>query len=368
MVTSVDLPAPADADNVGDAFTMHFGLRMFNPIAWATFSCPLRQQLWAFDSTALDFRAAQNESAMIPREGPWYSSCEDNLKGTVKLTSPLHGSTLSLPEEIHVTVRVSWAPAHLVIRFEEAGVLQKISPRPLNTQPSGWREGIYQADVFTPEIKLDHPAMFFIPSEIPPEAAAKMTNPPIAEPVYSESEDEWAAEEWNAWYAWGEHDWNDWHRSDDDRQTNNPLGSDAMPDLPPMPDVPVPEPAVEPAVSPSISSPVTASVSVTPVSKFFDAETVAAAFPPAPISGSPVVTTEAPPGDIVSVAPSGTAHSISDAMSMNQFQEDFRKLQALAAQGRPRTLDERYARQVYANRLGLAPAVYNMLVFGEAPP
>ena len=77
--------------------------------------------------------------------------------------------------------------------------------------------------------------------------------------------------------------------------------------------------------------------------------------------------TEEPPIDSVSVAASGSK-SISDAMSMAQFREDPHALQTLAARGKPATLDGRYARQVNANRLNLAPAVRNMLVFGEAPP
>ena len=121
-------------------------------------------------------------------------------------------------------------------------------------------------------------------------------------------------------------------------------------------------------MSSKISSPAASPAPDTFVSKFFDAVSVATVGSPEVQPVTPVVTTEPPPGDNVSVAPSVTERSISDAMNMSQFQEDFRNLQALAARGKPQTLDERYARQVYANRLGLAPAVYNMLVFGEAPP
>ena len=347
MVTARHLNCPADAENVGEAFMLNFGLRMFNPIAWATFGCPLREQLWALDSTALDFRAAQNELAMVPREGPWYSSCEDNLEGTVTLTSPLQGATLSLPEQIFVTVRVSLTPAHLVIRFTEAGVLQKISFRPLHNQPSSWREGIFQPDAFTREVRMNHPAMFWIPSEIPPEAAAKMTNPPPVEPEVSESEkadDDWAEDDWHAWNAW--YVTNDWT---------------APGDTLPVPVVPVPEPVFSPKNN------------LTPepddfVSRFFEPRPKESIPAPETSPAEPVSTPEPSPNDSVSVAPSGTRTTMSDAMTSTQFCADFQALQTLAARGRPTTLDDRYARQVYANRLNLAPAVYNMLVFGETAP
>ena len=148
MVTDVTLNQPADAREPGHAYKVNFGLRLFRPTAWISLACPLTEKVWHFDTVALDFRAAQNESAMIPREGPWWSDSEVTLRGTVVLTSPLQGGTLGLPEEIFVTMRVSWAPAHCVIRFGENQVLQKISFRSWQGTTPNWRLGTFEGNTF----------------------------------------------------------------------------------------------------------------------------------------------------------------------------------------------------------------------------
>ena len=60
--------------------------------------------------------------------------------------------------------------------------------------------------------------------------------------------------------------------------------------------------------------------------------------------------------------------SVSDAPRRNHFQGDSYRLHLMSASGPPVTLQERYERQEVANRLALAPVVYNLLVFVEAPP
>ena len=64
----------AGAAAPGDVYMFTCGVRMFNPTAYATIACPLAGELRAVDSTAMDFRCAHHEAAMIPRDGHWYSS------------------------------------------------------------------------------------------------------------------------------------------------------------------------------------------------------------------------------------------------------------------------------------------------------
>ena len=72
-------------------------------------------------------------------------------------------------------------------------------------------------------------------------------------------------------------------------------------------------------------------------------------------------------GDFASILSHADHVSVSEAPSVSRYQEDFQKLQELARTGPPRTLGDRYKRQVFADRLDLAPIAYNLLVFGEAP-
>ena len=177
MVTSKSLSNPADADTPGHSYMMSFGLRLFNPIAYVTLACPIRGENWALNSTALDFRAAQNEAAMQPRDGPWYSSDEENLHGNVVLTSPLQGKTLQLPEEMFISARVSWSPPHVVIRFVNAEVIRKISFIPVRDAGSNWHHVNYENGSFPDEVRLAHPLMFWIPTEIPENADVPTSSP-----------------------------------------------------------------------------------------------------------------------------------------------------------------------------------------------
>ena len=157
MFTSQDSKQPVDAREPWRAYMRNFGIRLFKPIAWAAFACPLTEKLWALDSAALYFRSAQNEYAMFPRDGPRFSYSEVALSGTMRLTSPLHGNTLGLPGGGFVTIRASWSPAHCVIRFENDGALRKISFRPWKGAPSYWNLGTYDAAAFSREHKLAWP-------------------------------------------------------------------------------------------------------------------------------------------------------------------------------------------------------------------
>ena len=70
-------------------------------------------------------------------------------------------------------------------------------------------------------------------------------------------------------------------------------------------------------------------------------------------------------GTRTSTAMSGSV--MSSELPPSRYQEDFQALQLMANLGPPRTLDDRYARHVIENRLGLTPLMYNMMVFGEVP-
>ena len=146
MVTSNHLSPPSDALDVWAPYMRTFGIRMCNPAAYAASAFPLRGTLWALDSAALDFRAAQNVVAMVPRDGRWFSIVDDHTKGKLVFTSPLQGRTLVLPVDIFVGIRASWSPAHMAIRFENDGASRKISPTPLRNFPSIWRRCISEKE------------------------------------------------------------------------------------------------------------------------------------------------------------------------------------------------------------------------------
>ena len=138
------------------------------------------------------------------------------MHGAVHLTSPQQGSTLGLPEEMFVTVRISWSPAHVAIRFPDESVLRKITFRPWFGAPAFWTQGTYDRQVFTREINLATPLMFYIPGEIPAGAAkskyAESTPADDKKPAEEQkSESESETEEWpNDWNDW-HNDWNAWN-------------------------------------------------------------------------------------------------------------------------------------------------------------
>ena len=405
MVTNVTLAKPADAREPGHAYLVNFGLRLFRPTAWISLACPLTEKLWHFDTMALDFRASQNEFAMIPREGPWWSDSEVTLVGTVDLTSPLQGGTLGLPEQLFVTMRVSWSPAHCVVRFEENDILQKISFRPWQGTTAYWRRGTFDTNVFSREQRLSTPLMFFTPSEIPP-GAAHTDFAAEATPKASDDDDDWGTCK-----SWGDNEWhNDWHdngwhsnwaderdspkhesRANSPRvdspstqadQSQGPFPAPSDPStakdeseeppihLEPMPTIDPPSPVEIPPMK-------EVNVSVSPAPERTDAPMpkivlvpyeAPADSPQSPVTSptDPYATTPAPSNFPASM--SRTSRESVSELSPSQYELDFQALQCMANMGPPRTLGQRYQRQVIANRLGLSPLIYNMMVFGEVPP
>ena len=413
LVTDSSLKRRADAREPGHAFLCNFGIRLFDPIAWASFTCPLTEKVWHLSSEALDFRAAQNETAMIPRDGPWYSNWECTLSGPMRLTSPLEGNTLGLPTEIAVSMRVSWTPAHCVIRFQNKEILQKISFRPWQGFASFWKKGTFDANVFTREHKLAAPLMFFIPGEIPSEAAYTPfaeSEPPAPEPVPPRpDDDDWATWKAESWHEWTQNDWPAYDQSDDTKseqsarksvddfdkkevQKSEPLApepkSDSSDDvtqisLGPVPNTPPPLPTAEFNESSRQGTELVPEIMVTqppeePIIETIDdvagtwsnlsaapESSIVTEEPPIHVDDVPVPVSDKPPTPRVSVAMSASVTS--SEFSPTRYREDFQSLQLMANNGPPRTLDERYARQVLANRLDLTPLMYNMMVFGEVP-
>ena len=134
----------------------------------------------------------------------------------------------------------------------------------------------------------------------------------------------------------GDYDKNGTPKSKDDRATTSGKSDSSRPAIPsPVPETPLPEPSIQklPAdvASPDISSAVAEE-------RYRPATQRVSATPPA-----------------------------SEDPRVSRYQGDSHALQALAVGWPPGTLDDRYARQVYANRLSLSPAIYYILVFGEAP-
>ena len=163
-----------------------FGLRLFHPTAYAIFSCPLRDRTWKIDTTALDYRAAQEPEALVPRDGLWYSSESELLAGDLVLVSPLEGASLGLPTTLSVSIRVSWHPAHLNVSFVTNAVHQKVSFRPVKDRSCHWYGIDFEPNLFPTEVKNQIPHMCYIPGEGP---LRKISSPPQNP----------------------ENDWNDWN-------------------------------------------------------------------------------------------------------------------------------------------------------------
>ena len=125
----------------------------------------MREKTWKMDSAALDFRAAQDFDALVPRDGPWYSNDCGDLIGDVHLVSPLGGGPLGLPTAVTVAIRASWSPAHMNIVIRNNGVRQKIAFRPVKDRVSYWYGINYEPKLPTRDIKALIPDMRYIPSE-----------------------------------------------------------------------------------------------------------------------------------------------------------------------------------------------------------
>ena len=322
------------------------------------------------DSAALDFRAAQDPEALAPRDGPRYSSDVGNLVGDVHLVSPLDGSSLGLPTTLSVTIRVSWAPAHLNIVFVNNGVRQKIAFRPVKERVSYWYGIDYEPNLFTLDVKKSIPDMFYIPSE------GQKRDTTIPAPTENQTFE--PSQGWNDWYNdWNSWSDNEWEVDGSDEKSDSPKNDDreksATPELKaeeksesttavveevivlgPPPKTPPPEPVLVAETAPPIPG--------LNGKEEFDAR------PPVNVEASiPLAEFKHFTSDTASVE--DNRHSVSEAPSgASRFQEDFQRLQVTSATGPPATLVQRYERQQIANRLSLDPIVYNLLVFGEFPP
>ena len=338
------------------------------------------------------------------------------------LTSPLEGNSLGLPTEIFAPMRVSWAPAHGVIRFKVKEILQKISFRPWQGFAAFWKKGTFDTNVFTREHKLATPLMFFTPSEIQAEAAYTsfaVCDPPPKEPeAPRRDDDDWGSWEAESWQEWSQNDWYDSDKKEDakskssarqsvdvfDRvkeQKSEPLAPEVKSDvsdnvaqipLGPTPATPPPVPTNEFNESSPPDAGAVPEISATQPQENSTNETTDPAVtiktlddidgtwsnlptvpecPPATeeltihADDVSVPLSDQQPNPRVSVAMSASVAS--SELSPTRYQDDFQALQLMANHGPPRTLDERYARQVIANRLGLTPLMYNMMVFGEVP-
>ena len=202
---------------------------------------------------------------------------------------------------------------------------------------SFWHRCTYESQSTAEEVRFGA-SDYFLHSDRDAAKCRRDNFPPDTvdgEPPDDENQWTWG-ERYNDWNAWGGYDKNGTPKSKDDRATSPEKSDSSRPAiLSPVPETHPPEPiipkppaaATSPAVSSAVAEerfrPATQRVSATP--------------------------------------------SMSEAPCASRYQEDPHALQALAVGGPPKTLDDRRARQVYANRLILPPAIYDMLVFGEAP-
>ena len=179
---------------------------MFRPDDWGTFAFPITGVIWRLRSKACDFRVTHNESAMVPRDGPWFSKWEVALSAGGRFRRHrLDEPPLHRRGNLRLSSIVAVAP-HFVIRFGNDGILKKISFRPWNGEGSGWDLGAYDSAVFTCARKLAVPLMFYTPREILNDAAYTEH----AKPTPHE------AEEGNNWDAWRDWDYgtSGWHAND----------------------------------------------------------------------------------------------------------------------------------------------------------
>ena len=100
LVADSDLKQPADARARQGTLPCATSGCDFRSDRLGFFSRPMARELWRLSSDALDFRAAQNEDAVIPRGGPWYSRWGNSICGTMRLASPMGENSVGLPGEI----------------------------------------------------------------------------------------------------------------------------------------------------------------------------------------------------------------------------------------------------------------------------
>ena len=77
----------------------------------------MRRKCGVSETPNFDYRAAQGNTALIPREGVWWPSREDNLIGARDIVSPSEFADLDMPESVGADIRLPRAPAHLAVVF-----------------------------------------------------------------------------------------------------------------------------------------------------------------------------------------------------------------------------------------------------------
>ena len=368
-----------DLEGPNGIWYMRLSTRMFAPFLCVTVYQPHRRAAWRLKTEPFDYRHAQHSGALIPTGGEWYSRSWVALEGDLELICP--DGDPDMPRLISARIKISWWPAHVTLTWLDGGSgFQKLSARPQENDPSTWITVPYDDTVFTDQMRRDFPRAFLTqPEPCPPrpsDTAPKTdTEPPKTPPIpvtvetsqkkedshssagtESDYDNEWSENGGGWWHCdWYSSHWNQQEWSPPE-WTHEPSWADAPIETPrPTSDAP---PITEPSPD---SSPHT------------DTEKL-----PETIIQQPIVTNpETRPVSPVTDAPTSTAIRMEQVTQVTRTQsvteisrppdetQTMIRLQRLALTGAPVTREDRLARQVLANRLHLAPEIYNMLVFGE---
>ena len=349
-----------DLEGPNGIYFLRLSTRMFAPFFSVTVFQPHRRQAWRLCTEPFDYRHAQHSGALIPSGGEWYSRSWVALEGDLDLVCP--DGDPDLPRLISARVKISWWPAHVTLTWLDGGSgFQKLSARPVENDPSEWVSMLYDESVFTDRHRRDFPRAFLTqPEPVPqrPKDTEPSKNPPITvteEPKKKEdshSSHDTESDYDNGWYdkaGWWHWDWSQPAERHEDEWADAPI------------DTPRPKPR-----TPRMTDP------IPDQSPNNDTEQP----PETPARQTIIPDTEPRLASPVTDA-SGTAFRMEQVTQVTRTQsyteisrplddtQAMIRLQRMALTGAPITREDRLARQTLANRLTLAPEIYNMLVFGE---
>ena len=336
---------------------------------------PHHRSAWRLRTEPLDYRHAQNSGALIPSGGEWYSRSWVAVEGGLELVCP--DGDRDLPRLITARIKISWWPAHVALTWLDGGSgFQKLSARPVENDPSEWISMPYDESVFADQHRCDFPRAFMtLPEPCPPRPSdtAPPINPPITateEPKKEEnshSSHDTESDYDNGWDdkgGWWRWDWysSQWEKADWSQPGWKHEHGEDWADAP----IDTPRPTLR---TPCMADPIPDTSQNNDTEQLPETSTLQTVTP----NPEPRL---APPSSDASI---GTAFRVEQVTQVTRAQsiteisrplddtQAMIRLQRMALAGTPVTREDRLARQALANRLTLAPEIYNMLVFGETP-
>ena len=92
--------------------------RLINSLALGIASFRIRKKCWALKGDGFDYRAAQDNTALIARGGPRSPRHEENHTGALGIATPSDFDQHEMPSYVDVGFMLSRAPAHLNVKFK----------------------------------------------------------------------------------------------------------------------------------------------------------------------------------------------------------------------------------------------------------